>query len=499
MKMHPFKNGTLILILAVLLLLAASSAQEVAPAPPAPATPVQTLPQQGNISDTQPVHILVGRSVIINMQTRLRRVLVSNDKVVDSVTASPTQLVITAKTAGTSSVILWDETGRSRILDVYSDVDVSGLRDSLQQAFPLENVQVEADQGRVVLTGTVATKAEADDIAKIAAGYSKDVVNSLAITEKRNRQILLQVKFAEVNRTKLNAFGINFISTGAGNTPGIISTQQFGPATLGGGTGSAGLTGVIGGSVRGTTSSFNISDLLNIFFFRPDLNFGATIKLLQNKNVLQVLAEPNLMSMPGEPARFLAGGEFPFPVVQASSTGNAVTIQFRPFGVKLDFVGTIGKDDVIRLKVAPEVSALDFSNALTLSGFVVPAISTRRAETQIELKNGQSFGIAGLLDKRTTAQMAKIPGIGDIPIIGQLFRSRSINNADSELLVLVTPIIVDPVNQGTPSKAEPNFPLQMMDRPAFDSTVDAPKNTAPSNDGQQKNDAVPPPSNPKPQ
>jgi pilus assembly protein CpaC len=257
---------------------------------------------------------------------------------------------------------------------------------------------------------------------------------------------------------------------------------------LGGGTGSAGVTGTIGGSLSGSTTSFNVSDLLNIFLFRPDLNFGATIKFLQNKNVLQVLAEPNLMSMNGEPARFLAGGEFPFPVAQASGNATAITIQFRPFGVKLDFVGTIGKDDVIRLKVAPEVSALDFSNAVTVSGSTVPAISTRRAETQIELRNGQSFGIAGLLDRRTTAQMSKIPGIGDIPILGQLFRSHNVNNSESELLVLVTPTIVDPVNQGTPSQKPPEFPIPFIERPGFD--TDLP--------GQKKDQNAPNPSENRP-
>lgn len=493
--MNPSRNGTLILVLAVLLFLPSLWAQAISPAITAPDTQVppatvQALPQQGNVTDTQPVHILSGRSVIINMQSRLKRVLVSNPAVVDSVTASPTQLVITAKMPGTSSVILWDETGRSRILDVYSDVDVAGLRDSLQQAYPLESIQVEADQGRVVLTGAVGSKVESDDIAKIASSYSKDVVNSISVTEKRTRQILLQVKFAEVNRTKLKAFGINILSTGAANTPGVISTQQFGPPTIGGGSSSAGISGVIGGSLTGTTTNLNVTDLLNIFLFRPDLNLGATIRLLQNKNVLQVLAEPNLMSMNGEPAKFLAGGEFPFPVVQASASGTAITIQFRPFGVKLDFVGTIGKDDVIRLKVAPEVSALDFSNALTLSGFVVPAISTRRAETQIELKNGQSFGIAGLLDKRTTSQMSKIPGIGDIPILGQLFRSRSLNNTDTELLVLVTPTIIDPVNQGTPSQKTPEFPLPMLDKPKFDDSLDGKK---------KKNEETMTPSENKPQ
>src|SRR4030095_9490139 len=160
---------------------------------------------------------------------------------------------------------------------------------------------------------------------------------------------------------------------------------------------------------------------------------------------VQLRAEPTLIAVNGKEASFLAGGEFPFPIVQPGQGFTAVTIQFKPFGVKLDFTGVVQEDNTLRLHVSPEVSALDFTNALTLSGFTVPAISTRRAETEIELKDGQSFGIAGLLDHRATAQLSKIPGIGDIPILGQLFTSRSLNRGNTELIVIVTPRIVDPV------------------------------------------------------
>src|SRR5207249_4793223 len=182
------------------------------------------------------------------------------------------------------------------------------------------------------------------------------------------------------------------------------------------------------------TSEQTINNVLNIFLFRPDIHFGAVIEALQQKSVLQILAEPNLMAVNGQKATFLAGGEFPFPIVQPSQGFTSITIQFKPFGVKLDFTGTITNDNVIRLHVAPEVSTLDFSNGLTISGFSIPAISARRAETEIELKDGQSFGMAGLMDHRTQALMNKLPGIGDVPILGQLFRSHSINRSNTELL-----------------------------------------------------------------
>jgi pilus assembly protein CpaC len=215
-------------------------------------------------------------------------------------------------------------------------------------------------------------------------------------------------------------------------------------------------------------STLTFTDVLNIFAFRPDINFGTTIRDLETKSVLQILAEPNLLAMNGQKASFLAGGEFPFPVVQGGANVGAVTIQFRPFGVKLEFTAFIGQDNIIRLHVVPEVSTLDFANAVTISGFTVPALSTRRAETEIELKDGQSFGIAGLLDNRAQLQLSKVPGIGDIPILGNLFRSHSINRSNGELLVLVTPRVVDPARMGTPSALPPANPIKFLDNPKFD-------------------------------
>jgi pilus assembly protein CpaC len=189
--------------------------------------------------------------------------------------------------------------------------------------------------------------------------------------------------------------------------------------------------------------------------------------------VLQILAEPNLLALNGQKANFLAGGEFPFPVVQGGANVGAVTIQFRPFGVKLDFTAFVGRDNVIRMHIAPEVSTLDFTQAIQVSGFNIPAISTRRTETEIELKDGQSFGIAGLLDNRATVQLSKIPGIGDIPILGNFFRSRSINRSDSELMVMVTPRIVDPVQLNAPAQLPPASPVKFLDNPRFDRDLPA--------------------------
>src|SRR4029077_15608301 len=283
------------------------------------------------------------------------------------------------------------------------------------------------DGGRLVLTGVVPDAKSMDDLTKMATVYSPQVVSSLQVAAAHEKQIMLEVKFAEVDRSKLQQFGFNLFSTGATNTPGTITTQQFGAPGIQGA-----VAGTIGNPIHGTTSSFQFSDLLNVFLFRPDINLGATIKDLQNKSILEILAEPNLMAITGQKASFLAGGEFPFPVVQPNQGFTTVTIQFKPFGVRLDFTGTISADNVIRLHVSPEVSTLDFSNGLSVQGFSVPAISTRRAETEIELKDGQSFGIAGLMDHRAQVQLSKVYGIGDIPVLGQIFRSRSINRSNTE-------------------------------------------------------------------
>ncbi len=424
-------------------------------------------------SETQSVHIQVGRSIILNTQARLRRIVVSNPDVLDTTTISTSQVVVTAKQPGSSSLVLWDEGSNAHIVDVYSDVDVSGLRDGIRAAYPNEPVQIEADQGRVVASGKVSSKAVEDGVLRIAGGFTKNVVDSLTVVPKRERQIMLKVTFAEVDRTKIEQFGINILSTGAANTVGTVSTGQFSPPTLGTTTS---ITNSIGASAQGFTTSLSASNLLNIFLFNPSLNLGATIQDLQSKNIAQILAEPNLMARSGETAKFLAGGEFPFPVVQGG-VGNAVavTIQFKPYGVKLEFTGTIESGDVIRLKIAPEVSALDYTNAVQISGYEIPALSTRRAETEIDLKNGQGFGIAGLLDKRTTEAMSKIPGIGDIPVLGQLFRSKSLNRSNTELLVFVTPIIVDPLSeQGAYSPEKVKMPVRNLvgkDKQDFDQSV----------------------------
>jgi pilus assembly protein CpaC len=417
-------------------------------------------------AEGETVHVLVGKSILINVQKPLTRVLSSNPTVVETMAASPTEIVVEGKAPGASSLILWDANGRSQVLDVVSDIDIAALRNVIQKTYPKEHLQLEADGGRLLLTGTASTSHIVEDLGKMASVYSKDVVNSILVPISHDRQVLLEVKFAEVDRAALSQVGVNIFSTGAGNTIGATTTGQFGNF------GQQKINDAFGAGTPHfpfEIKDFTVNQVLNIFLFRPDLHLGTVIQALQARNILQILAEPNLMAISGQKATFLAGGEFPFPVVQPSAGFSSISIIFKPFGVKLDFTGIIQDDNTLRLHVAPEVSALDFTNAVTLpGGGTVPAISTRRAETEIELKDGQSFGIAGLLDQRATAQLSKVPGIGDIPVLGQLFRSRSINKTNNELLVFVTPHIIDPVRVASPPPAQPKLAIPYLDEKKFD-------------------------------
>lgn len=404
------------------------------------------------------LHLVVDRSLFIETAKRMRRVYVSNPAVLDALAATPHQLVVTAKAPGTSSLVVWDEGGASTLYTVFSDIDIGNLRAALANAFPADQIDVKAVRGKIYLSGVVGSDGAADQAATLAGVYAKDVVSALTINPRHPVQVRLQVRFAEIDRSKMTQFGFNFLSLG--QNVGVASTQQFTSPAPGQQTG-------------GTPTTVTISDLLNLFYFNRDLNLGVIIKDLQSKGILQILAEPSLTTIDGQPAKFLAGGEFPFPVVQGSSGGTtSITIQFKQYGVRLEFTPFVNPDGTVRLKVYPEVSALDFTNAVTISGYTIPAISTRRAETEVELQNGQSFGISGLLDHRITDSLSKIPGISEIPFLGQFFRSKNLNHSVTELFVIVTPTIVDPLTgDSVQAPSTPKWPVPFMDPKGFDTSL----------------------------
>jgi pilus assembly protein CpaC len=296
----------------------------------------------------------------------------------------------------------------------------------------------------------------------IAEAYSKNVVNVLTFGPVGAQEVLLEVKFAEVDRSAATQLGINIFNTGAGNFIGNTTTGQFGSNKIGV------ITDTFPRPPGGTppfTSTETVNDLLNVFLFRPDIHIGAVIRALQQKNLLQILAEPNLIAVNGKESSFLAGGEFPFPIVQPGQGFTAVTISFKEFGVKLKFTPVIMPNGNIHLRVVPEVSTLDFANSLTISGFTVPALSTRRADTEFELQDGQSFVIAGLMDNRVTNLANKVPGLGDIPILGNFFKSKSAQKSNSELMVLCTARKVGATNQPPPG---PTNPKPFLNNDQFD-------------------------------
>jgi len=279
--------------------------------------------------------------------------------------------------------------------------------------------------------------------------------------------VLLEVKFAEVDRSAALQLGVNYFLPNSGHTTGTLTTGQFGGATVSTSstTTQTTSTGVSTTTTAPTPPTINISNPLNLFLFRSDINFGVVIQALQQKNLLQILAEPNLIAVNGKEASFLAGGEFPFPIVQPGQGFTAVTISFKEFGVKIKFTPVIMPNGNIHLRVIPEVSTLDFANALTISGFTVPALSTRRADTEFELQDGQSFVIAGLIDNRVTNLVNKFPGLGDIPILGNFFKSKSAQKSNSELMVLCTARRISPNTQNPPL---PTAPLPYLDKDKFD-------------------------------
>jgi pilus assembly protein CpaC len=392
-------------------------------------------------SSAEDIRVTLGKSVVIDYPEDVSRISTSNPDVIDYVPVSTREILLNAKTVGMATVVIWAKSGQRNFYNVSVEQNLDPFRKLILDSFPKEEVKIEAARDSIALYGTVSNQAVADRLVELMKPLAKSVVNNLRVrTAPVEKQILLRVKFAEVNRTAAQNFGVNLLSTGALNTPGAIGTGQYSAGRP------ANLAGTIGGNVSGTTSQFSLTDALNVFAFRPDLNLAAAIKLLQSQGILQILAEPNLVTSNGKEASFLVGGEFPVPVLQGGANAGAVTVQFREFGIRLTFNPQITENGTLKMYVKPEVSTIDLSNAVTISGFTIPALATRRIESNIELTAGQSFVIGGLIDDRANDSFSKMPGLASIPLLGALFKSRAENRTKTELLVMVTPEMVDPMN-----------------------------------------------------
>ena len=395
-----------------------------------------------------------GKSVLVDCALPIERVAVGSGDIAEATVVSPTEVMLNGKTAGDTSLIVWQKGGSRQFFNVQVRANnfaandrLDALRRELRTELPGQTLRVTSENGLVFLRGTVKDLTSSDRAVQIAATAGK-VVNLLYVeVPAAEPQILLRVRFASLDRSLNKQLGINLFSLGAANSIGSVTTQQFSPPSISSSGSSSG-----GGGVTGTGATATLSDLLNLFIFRPDINLGATIKALEAKGVVQVLAEPNVMTTNGKQGSILAGGQYPYPVVQGVGAGSAptVTIQFKEFGVRLNFIPTITPRGTIRLQVAPEVSSLDFANGVTISGFTVPGLDIRRVKTEVELTEGQSFAIGGLLDNRETQTFSKIPFIGDVPILGKFFQSITKTKNNTELIVIVTPEIVAPIPAGAP-------------------------------------------------
>jgi pilus assembly protein CpaC len=371
------------------------------------------------------VVLTAGRSLVLPTDFNITRIALTNPAVADAVVVAPREVLIDGKTAGTISLIIWGAAQRVQY-DLVVEPAIPTIQQQLQTLFPGENIQVNVSDDATVLSGQVSSTnvmLRAAEIAQ-AASAKRAVINMLQVPGgSESQQVLLQVRFAEVNRRVLSELGVNFFLARQ-NWDGRVTTQQFPAPDF-------------------EEDRLVFSDFLNLFIFSRKDGIGGVLKALEGRGAFQSLAEPNLIAYNGQEASFLAGGEFPVPVVQGAT--GAVTVQFREFGIRLKFKPTIA-GDVIRLKVAPEVSALDFANGVSLGGFRIPALTTRKAETDVELRDGQSFAIAGLLDNISQEDDAAIPILSKIPIIGNLFKSKAERAEQTELMVLITPRLVRPLD-----------------------------------------------------
>jgi pilus assembly protein CpaC len=373
----------------------------------------------------QVVSVSKGASALLVNTTPIQRFSIGDPTVAEAVVVSPTEILINGKTLGTTSLFLWDNTGSIKLYSVEVTADAPGLQRYLSSVLAGETIDVIASGNVVTLSGQVRDASVANRAVEIAKGSGATIVDNLSTPEAV--QVLLRVRFAEVNKSAIKEFRSQLATL---NPHRLNDRDNYNP-------------GWVGSTNTGQGGSF-ADGVVDFGLFNANASIEVLIRFLTSKGLLKSLAEPNLIALPGREASFLAGGEFPYPAVQGAGGNNAVSIVFKEFGIRLKFTPTITRGGSIRLKVAPEVSALDFSNPLVFGGFTIPSLLTRRAETEVEMKSGQYLAIAGLVDNTMTDNSTKIPLLGDIPILGQFFRSKDARQRRTELLVLVSPKLVLP-------------------------------------------------------
>lgn len=384
------------------------------------------------IDGTDKVSIMVNKSRVITTKLPYKTVNVANPDVVDYNRVDDYQILLTAKRPGTTQLMIWDVGGGTQTVDVSVATDLEALRDELKTILPDAQIIVSSINGTVALRGRVPNLEAAEQAVSIAKPFGADVLNFLEVAG--GQQVMLKVRFAEVSRSAAVNLGFSgFATDGSGrygwsNGPGaepIGAFAQGQPTSI-----NPAVTVFGAGGINGTSFEF-------------------FLEALRRNNLLRVLAEPNLTTYSGKEANFLAGGEFPIPVPQAGGAGGGgttITIEYKTFGVQLAFTPVVLGNGRIRLEVVPEVSDLDYSRSVAFQGFVIPAITKRNLKTTVELNEGQTFAVAGLLQSRSVASRNGTPGLSDIPVLGALFRSTRYERSETELVILVTPYIVEGLN-----------------------------------------------------
>ena len=439
--------------------------------PPAPQTPTPALMPGSITPPAMPrITLAVGRSMVLPTEFEITKVAITNPAIADATVVDQREILLDGKSAGTVSLIIWGD-GTQRVqYDLVVDPGVSPLQRQLQTLFPGEDIVANETPDVVILSGHASSNVvmlRAGDIASASAPKAK-VINLLQLPGgSGSQQVMLEVRIAEVNRRALSEAGVALF-TGATGFKDVLArgtTQQFPAPDY------DNLTNkYVDGKLVESSGEINFTDFLNLFVFSNKFNVGALVKALRTTGHFQSLAEPNLIAYNGQEASFLAGGELPIPIVQGTS--GQVSVEYKEFGVRLAFTPTIA-GDVIRLKVKPEVSSLDFANGITIAGFRVPALTTRRAQTDVELRDGQSFAIAGLMNNAAQDTNQAVPGLSRLPLIGRLFKSQSVNKERTELLVLVTPHLVRALNpdEVPPLPTLPSKFLLPCDKPPCDETT----------------------------
>ncbi len=371
----------------------------------------------------QTIQVERGKSALIRLASPAVRISLADPAVADFTLHDAIEVELRGVQVGTTSLILWLASGAAQIYTIDVVPDIAALQDQLRTLFPRIDLQVTTSGNNVIVSGAVNDPTIVRRTIELAEATGATVINNIQAPSAE--QILLHVRFAEVRRSALERLGSDLFAQNVGNLQGVVGD---------------------GSETDITTLSEGI---VQLFLLGQDARLDAVIRALRSTGDFKSLAEPNLIALEGQEATFLAGGEFPYPIVQPGAQ-SAVTIAFKEFGIRLRFTPNVTNSGAIRLHVAPEVSALDFANGLTISGFQIPSLVTRRTESDVELMPGQHLAIAGLLDNSMAEAIDKIPLLGDLPIIGGLFRSRLTTQDRTELLVLVTPYIVQPTNVPPP-------------------------------------------------